>query len=246
MRFPIRPWGSRSVATRPQGRPRQNGAGPGGRGQAEAAPVHRGVSAADPGRGGALNAARRGGPPASPRGVVQLASDDLAQGAAQGLATGVGREEARRETGPTQPAGCESARAGGESGSPGARVETCGRGVRNPASMIEVDKEPDVLAAVLFPCSRTAERSSSSGAIRSMPSALTACAAHSGAGSSGALPECRNRMRWKPTVTPLPEIPGLERQFLAGEPGQQVRCVFDAPGDHMDHLVLPFDDAFYL
>ena len=33
----------------------------------------------------------------------------LAQGAAQGLAAGVGREEARRETGRTQPAGCEAA-----------------------------------------------------------------------------------------------------------------------------------------
>ena len=55
-------------------------------------------------------------------GVVQLASDGLAQGAAQGLAAGVGREEARRETGRTQPAGCEGARARGASGSPGARV----------------------------------------------------------------------------------------------------------------------------
>ena len=45
-----------------------------------------------------------------------------AQGAAQGLAAGVGREEARRETGRTQPAGCEGARARGASGSPGARV----------------------------------------------------------------------------------------------------------------------------
>ena len=62
------------------------------------------------------------GPPASPRGVVQLASDGLAQGAAHGLAAGVGREEARRETGRTQPAGCEGARARGASGSPGARV----------------------------------------------------------------------------------------------------------------------------
>ena len=33
------------------------------------------------------------------------------QGAAQGLAAGVGREPARRETGRTQPAGCEGARA---------------------------------------------------------------------------------------------------------------------------------------
>ena len=54
--------------------------------------------------------------------VVQLASGDLAQGPAQGLAAGVGREEARRETDRTQPAGCEGARARGESGSPGARV----------------------------------------------------------------------------------------------------------------------------
>ena len=69
-----------------------------------------------------LHTARRGGPPASPRGVVQLASDGLAQGAAHGLAAGVGREEARRETGRTQPAGCEGARARGASGSPGARV----------------------------------------------------------------------------------------------------------------------------
>ena len=44
----------------------------------------------------------------------------LAQGAAQGLAAGVGREEARRATGRTQPAGCEGARARGAS--PGARV----------------------------------------------------------------------------------------------------------------------------
>ena len=57
------------------------------------------VSAADSGGGGSLHTARRGGPPASPRGVVQLASDGLAQG----LAAGVGREEARRETGRTQP-----------------------------------------------------------------------------------------------------------------------------------------------
>ena len=32
----------------PQGRPSQSDAGPGGRGQAEAAPVQRAVSAADP------------------------------------------------------------------------------------------------------------------------------------------------------------------------------------------------------
>ena len=86
------------------------------------APVHRRVSAADSRGGGSLHTARRGGPAASPRGVVQLASDGLAQGAVQGLAAGVGREEARRETGRTQPAGCEGARARGASGSPGARV----------------------------------------------------------------------------------------------------------------------------
>ena len=62
------------------------------------------------------------GSAASPRGVVQLASDGLAQGAPQGLAAGVGLEEARRETGRTQPAGCEGARAGGASSSPGART----------------------------------------------------------------------------------------------------------------------------
>ena len=61
-------------------------------------------------------------PPASPRGVVQLSSGDLAQGAAQGLVAGVGLEEARRETGRTQPVGCEGARARSESGSPGTRV----------------------------------------------------------------------------------------------------------------------------
>ena len=47
---------------------------------------------------------------------------DLAQGAAQGLVAGVGLEEARRETGRTQPVGCEGARARSESGSPGTRV----------------------------------------------------------------------------------------------------------------------------
>ena len=73
-------------------------------------------------RGRSLHTARRGGPPASPRGVVQLASVDLAQGPAQGLAAGVGREEARRETGRTQFAGCEGACARGASGAPGARV----------------------------------------------------------------------------------------------------------------------------
>ena len=81
MRVPFRPWGSRSVAS-PQGRTRKTDPGPGGRGQAEAAPVHRAVSAADPRGGGALYAARRGGSAASPRGVVQLPSDGLAQGAA--------------------------------------------------------------------------------------------------------------------------------------------------------------------
>ena len=41
MRFPIRPRGLRSVATRPPGPGAQDrGLGPGGRGQAEAAPVH--------------------------------------------------------------------------------------------------------------------------------------------------------------------------------------------------------------
>ena len=54
----------------------------------------RAVSAADPRGGGALHAARRGGPRAAPRGVVQLASDGLAQGPAQGVAAGVGLEEA--------------------------------------------------------------------------------------------------------------------------------------------------------
>ena len=73
-------------------------------------------------RGEALHTARRGGPPASPRGVVQLASDGLAQGPAQGFVAGIGLEEARRETGRTQPAGCEGARAAGASGSSGARV----------------------------------------------------------------------------------------------------------------------------
>ena len=59
----------------PQGRTRKTDPGPGGRGQADAAPVQRRVSAANPGGGGALHAARRGGSAASPRGVVQLASD---------------------------------------------------------------------------------------------------------------------------------------------------------------------------
>ena len=66
-----------------------------------AAPVHRRVSAADSGGGGSLHTARRGGPPASPRGVVQLASDGLAprrKGSLRELAA-----EARRETGRTQP-----------------------------------------------------------------------------------------------------------------------------------------------
>ena len=54
--------------------------------------------------------------------VVQLPSDGLAQGAAQGFASGVGPEEARRKAGRTPPAGCEGARARGESGSPGARA----------------------------------------------------------------------------------------------------------------------------
>ena len=63
--------------------------GPGGCGQAEAAPVHRRSIGCGFWRGGSLHTARRGGPPASPRGVVQLASDGLAQGAAQGLAAGV-------------------------------------------------------------------------------------------------------------------------------------------------------------
>ena len=55
-------------------------------------------------------------------GLYSSHPDDLAQGAAQGLAAGVGLEEARRETGRTQPAGGEGALARGESGSPGARV----------------------------------------------------------------------------------------------------------------------------
>ena len=106
----------------PKGRARKTDPGPGGRGQAEAAPVHRAVSAADPRGGGALYAARRGGSAASPRGVVQLPSDGLAQGAAQGFASGVSPEEARRKAGRTQPTGCEGARARDESGSPGART----------------------------------------------------------------------------------------------------------------------------
>ena len=59
------------------------------------------------------------GSAASPRGVVQLPSDGLAQGAAQGFASGVGPEEARRKAGERNPR-CE----GAESGSPGARAHT--------------------------------------------------------------------------------------------------------------------------
>ena len=107
----------------PRARPRQTDSGPGGCGQAEAAPVHRRVSAADFWRRRiAAHSPARGGPPASPRGVVQLASDGLAQGRGARARCGSCREEARRETGRTQPAGCEGARARGASGSPGARV----------------------------------------------------------------------------------------------------------------------------
>ena len=50
-------------------------------------------------------------PPASPRGIVALTW--RLGGAAKGLVAGVGLEEARRETGRTQPAGCEGSRARG-------------------------------------------------------------------------------------------------------------------------------------
>ena len=68
--------------------------GCGGCGQAEAAPVHRRVSAADSEEADRCTSTGEVGRLLSPRGVVQLASDGLAQGAAHGLAAGVGREEA--------------------------------------------------------------------------------------------------------------------------------------------------------
>ena len=86
------------------------------------APVHSGVSAADPRGGRALHAARRGGSAASPRGAVQLPSDGLAQGAASGFASGPDPEQARSEARRAQHPPREGARARGESGAAGEGV----------------------------------------------------------------------------------------------------------------------------
>ena len=52
-------------------------------------------------------------------GLYSSPPDRLAQGASEGLAAGVGLEQARREASTAQSAGCEGARARGESGSSG-------------------------------------------------------------------------------------------------------------------------------
>ena len=83
MRFPIRPWGLRSVATRPPGPGAQD------RGlEVVAKPKRRQFSAQY--RLRIIEEAER----CTRRGDLKLASDGLAQGAAQGLAAGVGLEEA--------------------------------------------------------------------------------------------------------------------------------------------------------
>ena len=126
-RWTLRPWGveERSDEAPRAGASDDAGAvGPGGGGQAEAAPVHSGVSAADPRGGRALHAARRSGSAASPRGAVQLPSDGLAQGAASRVRFGSltpkqARSRSRVERNPLER---EGARARGESGAAGEGV----------------------------------------------------------------------------------------------------------------------------
>ena len=103
------------VATRPPGPAAPDDPGPGGCGQAEAAPVHRRVSLRILEEADRCTSARRGGPPASPR---QLASDGLAQGAAQGLAALAAKKRGAKpaERNPLD------AKVRALDGSPGARV----------------------------------------------------------------------------------------------------------------------------
>ena len=123
MRFPFRPWGSR----RSDEAPRAGRARPTPDPEVVAKPKRRQFSAeyrlrvleeadrcTQPGEVGRL--LRREGLYSSHLTAWRKARR---KGSLREL---VGREEARRETGRTQPAGCEGARARGASGSPGARV----------------------------------------------------------------------------------------------------------------------------
>ena len=105
----------------PRGRsqPRAANAGPGGRGQAEEAQVHRAVSTADSGGGRELHAARRGGPAASPRGAVQLHLTEWRRARREGSLQGLTPSKRGRKPAERNPPQREGARARGESGSAG-------------------------------------------------------------------------------------------------------------------------------